>query len=505
MRTTLSSRHARSNGKRLEQTPNSQHRTANIQAPATEPSLDVGRWMLDVRCSQAELPQPASGARSSRTRGSALIIVLWVCLGIVGISLYFAQSMTYEMRAADNRVAAVQAEEAIAGAARYTSNILANIQTPGLLPDEKSYEREHVPVGEAAFWFIGRSDQQKALDEPWFGLVDEGSKLNLNTATLTMLEQLPRMTPELAAAIIDWRDTNSTVTDGGAEDETYQRLNPPYRCKNAPFESIDELHLVYGMTNGILFGEDANLNGALDPNENDGDNSAPDDDRNGLLDPGLLEYVTVWSRVPTAGYTNVNDPQALAVVLQDALGTSRANQIRSQIATGGGQGGGGQTEYTNLVQFYLASLMSRNEFDQVSDALIATTNTTGYIDGLVNINTASEAVLECIPGIGTQYASTVVAYRLGNTSSLQSIAWLVEVVGSEAALQAGPYITTRSYQFTADIAAVGRYGRGYKRVKYIFDTSDGTPRIAYRQDLTDLGWALGRIAREDLQIANNTR
>lgn len=455
-------------------------------------------------------------------RGSALIIVLWVCLGIVGISLYFAQSMTYEMRAADNRVAAVQAEEAIAGAARYTSNILMNIQTPGLLPDEQSYERERVVVGEAAFWFIGRSDQQKSLDEPWFGLVDEGSKLNLNTATLEMLEQLPRMTPQLAAAIIDWRDTDSTLTDGGAEDETYQRLNPPYRPKNAPFESIGELHLVYGMTNGILYGEDANLNGALDPNENDGDTSAPDDDRNGLLDPGLFEYLTVWSRVPTAGYTNVNDQQALAVVLQDALGTGRANQILSQIAAGGAGGGGpggggpggggsggggGQTEYTNLVQFYLASLMTRNEFDQVADSLIAfpTTNTTGYVEGLVNINTASEAVLECIPGIGTQYASSVVAYRLGNTTSLQSVAWLVDVIGSEAALQAGPYITTRSYQFSADIAAVGRYGRGYKRVKYIFDTSDGTPRIAYRQDLTDLGWALGRIAREDQEIANNTR
>ena len=45
-------------------------------------------------------------------------------------------------------------------------------------------------------------------------------------------------------------------------------------------------------------------------------------------------------------------------------------------------------------------------------------------------------------------------------------------------------ITTQSYQFTADIAALGPYGRGYRRVKFIFDTSDGTPKIVYRQDLT---------------------
>ena len=58
--------------------------------------------------------------------------------------------------------------------------------------------------------------KQTGLDEPWFGLVDEGSKLNLNTATAAMLEALPRMTPQLAAAIIDWRDTDSTVSDNGA-------------------------------------------------------------------------------------------------------------------------------------------------------------------------------------------------------------------------------------------------------------------------------------------------
>jgi type II secretory pathway component PulK len=457
----------------------------------------------DERTARADDGPPPPKVRRG-THGSALIIVLWICFGIVSIALYFAQSMSYEMRAADNRLSGLQADEAIAGAARYASNILANLQIPGLPPDLNSYERENVAVGDARFWFIGRSDEQTATDEPSFGLVDEASKLNLNNVTAAMLEELPRMTPELAAAIIDWRDADSTVSDGGAEDDIYQRLNPPYHCKNAPFESIDELRLVYGMDMETLFGNDANLNGALDPNENDGDVSPPNDDRNGLLTPGLLEYVTVWSREPVNAHTNVNDQQALATVLQNAFGSSRANQIQAQLGGGGAPGGpGGAAQYSNLVEFYLASRMSRNEFDQVADQLVATTNTTGYVEGLVNINTASEAVLQCIPGIGVQYASTVVAYRLGNATSLQSIAWLVDVIGSEAARQAGPYVTTHSYQFTADIAAVGHYGRGYRRVKYVFDDSDGAPRIAYRQDLTHLGWALGKAAREDLEIAKN--
>jgi hypothetical protein len=41
-------------------------------------------------------------------------------------------------------------------------------------------------------------------------------------------------------------------------------------------------------------------------------------------------------------------------------------------------------------------------------------------------------------------------------------------------------------------------------VKFIFDVSDGTPKILYRQDLSRLGWALGEKAREDL-VAKDTQ
>jgi len=66
------------------------------------------------------------------------------------------------------------------------------------------------------------------------------------------------------------------------------------------------------------------------------------------------------------------------------------------------------------------------------------------------------------------------------------------------AIQAGPYITTRSYQYTADIAAVGPHQRGYQRTRYVLDTSEGAPIVVRRQDLTHLGWALGKDTRTDL-------
>ncbi|HYV32750.1 MAG TPA: hypothetical protein VEO53_16805, partial [Candidatus Binatia bacterium] len=244
---------------------------------------------------------------AARRAGSVLIIVLWVAFGLVALALYFANSMSLELRASDNRVASMETDQAIAGAARYLSNVLAGLQSPGTLPEVQTYRSEAVPVGDALFWLIGRGDQaataqlQNAPDVPVFGLVDEAAKLNLNAPWLTaeILQSLPRMTPELAASIIDWRDADDTVTPGGAESQTYSRLNPPYQCKNTNFESIDELRLVVGATVDILYGEDVNLNGVLDANENDGDASFPSDNRDGVLDMGLLDYVTVYSHEPT--------------------------------------------------------------------------------------------------------------------------------------------------------------------------------------------------------------
>ena len=49
----------------------------------------------------------------------------------------------------------------------------------------------------------------------------------------------------------------------------------------------------------------------------------------------------------------------------------------------------------------------------------------------------------------------------------------------------------------------GRFGRGYARSQFVYDLSDGTPRIIYRADRTGLGWALGREVRESLELFSN--
>ena len=456
-------------------------------------------------------------------RGSVLIVVLWIAFGLVSLALYFADSMSFELRASDNQVSGMTADQAIDGAERYVNYLLSNLAengSNGIVPDPSSYQSQAVPVGDAHFWLIGRdTNNPVGPGRLCFGLVDEASKLNLNTITSNQLTYLPRMTYDLTSAILDWRNTN-----GGGPTTTYYAMLPqPYQCKNAPFETVDELRLVYGTSMDILVGEDANRNGILDPNEND-------DNHNGMLDAGLVEYLTVYSREPNtnaSGSAKINISSLgattsattqLSSLLETNLGTTRAQQILRTLGLnsgGGGRGGrgggaGGVTttvRFSSPLQFYMRSGMTAAEFALIATNLTVSTNS--FIDGRVNVNTASAPVLACLLNGELDTAQQLVNYRQSNPNNLASIAWVVDALGQNytadlTTLASGDYITTQSYQFTADIAALGPHGRGYRRVRFVFDTSSGTPQIIYRQDLSHLGWALGNDVRQKWLLAKGT-
>lgn len=259
---------------------------------------------------------------------SVLVIVLLIAFGLISIVLYFSNSMSMELRAADNRTSSLSADQAIEGATRYLSYILTTYATNGAVPDLSEYQAEAVPVGNASapaqnahFWIIGRDPSGTPSSEPYFSLLDEGSKLNLNRADSNTLACLPNMTLDFADAIVDWRDTNGTMS------LNYSMLG--YLPKHSPFETVDELRLVYGATIDLLAGEDINRNGVLDVNETDANG-------NSVVDPGLLEYVTVYSREPNfhsdgTALTNATSRSGLQALLQARLGNSRAAQIISRL------------------------------------------------------------------------------------------------------------------------------------------------------------------------------
>src|SRR5215471_15425028 len=158
-------------------------------------------------------PVVPSSRRPSQT-GSVFIIVLWIAFGLVSLALYFADSMNFELRAADNRVSAEAADQAIDGAARYVSYLLQTQilnGSNGCVPFLLDYQCQAVPVGDARFWLIGRDTNNLASSSSvCFGLVDESSKLNLNYTPSNALVWLPRMTLDLTQSIVDWRSTNSS-------------------------------------------------------------------------------------------------------------------------------------------------------------------------------------------------------------------------------------------------------------------------------------------------------
>ncbi len=442
------------------------------------------------------------------SRASVLVVVLWITAGLTALVLYFAASMGLELRASANRAADLAAGQAIEGAARYVGWALAQFATNGMMTTNSQFVCQALPIGESQVWILGRNPApaESGLNQLVFNLQDESGRLNLNRANSNALSMLPGMTTELAAAIVDWRSTNGTLQLG------YSSLG--YEAKRSPFETVDELRWVQGITLDHLFGDDRNQNGILDPDERSLTGSL-------YSTPGLLDTTTVFSREPNFHadgtlLTNVNIRAQIQGLLDSSFGTGRSREILTRLGftQGGGPGGGGgggaaaaTPNFPSLLRFYLTSGLSQDDFERIAPELCVTTNTYSY--GRVNLNTANATVLTALfvgAGLAQEAAegaaSTLVQYREQNTTSLNSIAWMVAALGRDhqavTTLAGRDLLTTRSFQYGADLVAVGPLGRGYRRVKFIFDISDGVPKILYRQDLSRLGWALGDRVREEI-------
>ena len=145
-----------------------------------------------------------------------------------------------------------------------------------------------------------------------YGIEDESSKINLRWILQMdiqmpgygrmILMRLPGVDEVIADSILDWIDDSSDQPrEFGAKDEYYQLLNPPYDVRNGLPDSLDELLLVRGVTARLLYGNDWNRNGLIDPGEPDGfslDEYLQEDYDvlNGSLNLGLISYLTLDSR-----------------------------------------------------------------------------------------------------------------------------------------------------------------------------------------------------------------
>jgi type II secretory pathway component PulK/phosphotransferase system HPr-like phosphotransfer protein len=183
--------------------------------------------------------------RCAPANGVALIVVLWVLVILSMVVLSFAAAVGVHTRASTNIGRKSMAYlSAMAGIDR----VILDLEN-----DENGYD------GLDELWPYVDSHNDELLQAPaayQISVIDECSKLDINTATPEALLALPGMTEELVDAIIDWRDEDDEPRPMGAEEEYYQALAPPYHCANQPFQTVEELLLVKGMTRELLYGLD---------------------------------------------------------------------------------------------------------------------------------------------------------------------------------------------------------------------------------------------------------
>jgi general secretion pathway protein K len=174
-----------------------------------------------------------------RQRGIALVAVLWI---VVLLSIA-AASMLHAGRT-DARLArnlAEQAEAAALADAGVNRAILALLDSR----PERRWRVDGTPVGMP---FAGRMLH--------VAIQDERGRIDLNTAPDELLAGLLRNVgglPQDAAdalvdRIADWRDPDDLRRLNGAEAADCRQAGLAYGPRNAPFQSVDELLLVLGVT-----------------------------------------------------------------------------------------------------------------------------------------------------------------------------------------------------------------------------------------------------------------
>jgi general secretion pathway protein K len=177
-----------------------------------------------------------------RTRGFALIVVLWFLVLIAAIGAYMMANARTETAIARNLREAASAEAlADAGVAQTVFNLTDTVRS-------NRWKLDGVP------------HRFRLLDgEVTVRVADEAAKINPNRASDALLSALFEAAGvergrarRLGAAVADWIGPDMMPRPLGAKLAEYQAAGRSYGPPNAPLESLDELQLVLGMTPEIF-------------------------------------------------------------------------------------------------------------------------------------------------------------------------------------------------------------------------------------------------------------
>jgi DNA uptake protein ComE-like DNA-binding protein len=260
--------------------------------------------------------------------------------------------------------------------------------------------------------------------------------------------------------------------------------------------------LVRNVTEKLFYDEDTNVNGLLDPNENDGDASDPPDNANGQLDPGWYAYITVYSYEKNQNgrgedRIKLNEENAstlsrrlnlemwAAESIVNARNRLPNNQFQhlvdlldvereaSQLSSSGEDVNYRSDEERNKP-------VTKSIFQRIVDDL--TISDSEILMGRININTAPKEVLKTLPGIDDNLASAIVRGREGSATGYTSIAKLLDISGitKEKFAEIEQHITVRSMVFRIHSHGYADSGLANANIECIVDRGEtDTPKILY--------------------------
>lgn len=173
-----------------------------------------------------------------RTRGIALIVVMWILVLLsitVGIYAILARAETLQARFLFDETAARYAAEA--GVHRAVFETRSPDNETRWVPDGRTYT-------------IGFGEARVEIS-----ITDESGKIDVNRGDTELLTEffISRGVDELEAlhladAIEDWRDPDEIPRLYGAEIDDYLGAGYPYGPANEDFTSVDELQQIIGMS-----------------------------------------------------------------------------------------------------------------------------------------------------------------------------------------------------------------------------------------------------------------
>jgi general secretion pathway protein K len=199
---------------------------------------------------------PCGSTGISNQRGVALLVVLWIFIFLFVVAFDFSAAVRDEASAAHRYGDETQGYYlALAGFERALFDFLQQA------PSGRGQQSQAPADLFAGTWTDGPPGSGYR-----FRLIDEGGKININRIDENMLRSIftnlgieePRRTI-LVDSIMDWRDPDDLHRINGAESDYYQSLPAPYSAKNGPFDTVEDLLWVRGVTTALFYGasEDA--------------------------------------------------------------------------------------------------------------------------------------------------------------------------------------------------------------------------------------------------------